>query len=293
MQSYHDLFDAGKHVPGWMPLGIKESYGNRDQHLRYGVNEPPGGRDKGNRRALFYLHGLGGHPFENEEMASAMSERGYTVFCVEQPGMKIIYSFDPRHPREAVSFFNAFTLKTLLKSIWNGYRVIDQLAEWWGFQKVDVVGLSYGGMTASLFAAHSPRAHRCILVASSLDIPDVVTNFPKLCEDQRFQILAHWTTAWKRAGSEDMKRGRGPYGELWRQISPWRIPCNRDARVTCLSNEGDPVMRADPLKEALRLARESGWTGLNVEFLLPTLPKHKVDLSSVGGPICACERYLF
>ncbi len=280
----HDIFEPEKHIPGWKhmdccPPGV---------NLQYWVIKPEG---KNNGRALFYLHGLGGHPREQDKLAYFLARSGYTVFLMDQPGTKALYTVVKNLPRTILRL-PKFNTGEVLKGLWNGYRAIEQLAIWWGFNQVDIVCFSYGGLPASVMAAHSPLAHRFLILSSTLDIADAIQNFHRLPGGILMGVV-NLLVGKTQGDAKDMVWDKGPYAKLYKEIHSWRIPANPNLRVTYINNKSDPVMRWDPLQHAANLAKENGFDGFELVKSETDKPWHAdLEFSRWGGLEGVCKAYL-
>lgn len=192
---------------------------------------------------VFYLHGLGGDYRENTNIEHLVCNYlGYNFVRLEQPLMTI------DDPLQLVSTAAGINPGTLFQLFHNTSKLLNEIVEREKFEKVALIGVSYGGLSSTVNIIRESIASKAFILISTPDIALAIEKFDKLFDSTIESKIAKALSRNFRVEGRNIRNGRGLFRNHWNKINPWVSPSNPSAEVMYAGNENDPIMTSESLK---------------------------------------------
>lgn len=233
------------------------------------------------RRATFYLHGLGGCLDDCPGLEESI--------CPQMPMIRVS-AFGISNP---VSAIGLATFGDICAFLHNSRQSISTIADILRLESFNIVAHSWGGFIACLTALNDPRCKKAMLLCSTPDICDALSQMYELVRLPGFLWpLADLFMGKLRFDAEKAKYGKAWHQEAWEAISPYGEVRNPQVEILILNRAEDRVMRPWNVEHFVSYSRLRGLGGIAAEFI--TCPEledwHAMPPEKFTGPM---KRFLF
>jgi pimeloyl-ACP methyl ester carboxylesterase len=207
------------------------------------------------RKAVFYLHGLGGTlddcPFIED------------TICSNAPLVRVS-CWGATDPERSITWASFGDVCAMLH---NARQSIYTLADIMDLESYSIVAHSWGGFIACIAALNDNRCAKAMLLASTPDICDALSQMSELFAwPDGVSPLLHVFTGELSQQAELAKHGASQYQEAWDKLSPYGPVANERVDMLIFNRSEDPVMRRDNVEHFIEYCRTRGISGIRAEF---------------------------
>lgn len=227
--------------------------------INYIISEPELGSSK---KAVFYLHGLGGGYKETTSIEHLVcSYLGYNFVRLEQPLMTI------DDPLQLVSTAVGINPGTLFQLFHNTSKLVNEVAKVEEFEKVATVGISYGGLSSIVNIIRENVVSKSFISISTPDIALAIERFDKLFDSTVEKKFAKVLSRNFRVEGRNIRDGGGLFRNYWNDINPWVDPSNYSAEVMYVGNENDPIMSSGSIEHYKKwMSKNHGFDNVEINL---------------------------
>jgi len=206
-------------------------------------------------RVTFYLHGLGGKLTDTPYLEDHI--------CPNMPLVRLAcFGLSRLYLGAVVSTFG--DICTLL---YNGRQSIITLADILGVESYNVVAHSWGGFSACLAALSDSRCKKAMLLVSTPDICDAISNMYKLVGlPTSAGPVADIFLGKLRGDALAAKFGKAKHQIAWNVISPYGEVANPNLRMLIYNRDEDQVMRKANVEHFVEYSSRRGAPNVVAEF---------------------------
>lgn len=211
--------------------------------------------DIDSKTATFYLHGLGGCLDDCPGLEDTI--------CAHNPMIRVS-CFGISDPVKSIGFATFGDICAILR---NSRQTIYTIADILRLDSYNMVAHSWGGFVACLVALNDPRCKKAMLLCSTPDVCDALTQMYELVRlPGVLRPLADVLMGKLRIDAENAKFGRAWHQSAWEQISPYGTVSNPRFDMLIFNRSEDLVMRRWNVEHFILHARQRGIDGVRAEF---------------------------